>query len=174
MDRRATARLTDQQRACLRFVSVGMTSKEIAPRLGIEPGSVDQHIKTAMRILGVADRRTAARMLALHERKGAQKLVYHSPPIVPAAEPSIIAASNGGRHRQGESRQMLREEQAPYQLISPTTPGPALPLPLWGAKPHQLNWARRLGWIVAAAIGTALAFGGLVSAIETLVRLRSG
>jgi hypothetical protein len=44
-------------------VHAHLTSKEIAPLLGIEPGSVDQHIKAAMKVLGVTDRRTAARML---------------------------------------------------------------------------------------------------------------
>ena len=67
MDRDRLARLTEQQRICLRLVFAHLTSKEIAPRLGIEPGSVDQHIKAAMRTLDVADRRSAARMLAEHE-----------------------------------------------------------------------------------------------------------
>jgi DNA-binding CsgD family transcriptional regulator len=67
MDRDRLARLTEQQRVCLRLVFAHMTSKEIAPRLGIEPGSVDQHIKAAMRILGAPDRRSAARMLAEYE-----------------------------------------------------------------------------------------------------------
>jgi DNA-binding CsgD family transcriptional regulator len=67
MDRDRLARLTEQQRVCLRLVFAHMTSKEIAPRLGIEPGSVDQHIKAAMRILGAPDRRGAARMLAEYE-----------------------------------------------------------------------------------------------------------
>lgn len=70
MNRDRLARLTEQQRVCLRLVFAHLTSKEIAPQLGIEPGSVDQHIKTAMRILGVADRRSAARMLAEYEGLG--------------------------------------------------------------------------------------------------------
>ncbi|MEA3042671.1 MAG: hypothetical protein QOJ53_292 [Sphingomonadales bacterium] len=67
MNHERLARLTEQQRVCLRLVFAHMTSKEIAPRLGIEPGSVDQHIKAAMRVLGAPDRRSAARMLAEHE-----------------------------------------------------------------------------------------------------------
>lgn len=63
------ARLTEQQRVCLRMVYSHLTSKEIAPRLGIEPNSVDQHIKAAMRTLGVSDRRTAALILAEHENR---------------------------------------------------------------------------------------------------------
>lgn len=63
------ARLTEQQRICLRLVYAHMTSKEIAPKLGIEPNSVDQHVKAAMRILGVSDRRAAALMLAKYESR---------------------------------------------------------------------------------------------------------
>jgi DNA-binding CsgD family transcriptional regulator len=176
MDANRVARLTEQQRACLRFVASGMTSKEIAPLLGIEPGSVDQHLKAAMRILGVGDRRSAARLLAQQERGPPQKLVYQPPPIVLPAEPSILAISTDTREQQlGASGRFLQEAQAPFEPISPVVDrSPALPLPIWGARPHQLNWAMRLGWIAAGVIGTALAFGGLASAVETLVRLRTG
>ena len=177
MDPNRVARLTEQQRACLRFVASGMTSKEIAPRLGIEPGSVDQHIKAAMRVLGVADRRSAARLLAGHEREATQKLVYQPPPVVPPADPSILALSTdtGQQQQPRASGRFLHEAQAPFEPISSAADrSPTLPLPIWGTKPHQLSWGTRLGWIAAAAIGTALAFGGLASAIETLVRLRTG
>jgi DNA-binding CsgD family transcriptional regulator len=64
MERERWERLTEQQRVCLRHVYAHKTSKEIAPLLGIAPNSVDQHIKAAMRVLGVGDRRSAAIMLA--------------------------------------------------------------------------------------------------------------
>ena len=176
MDANRVARLTEQQRACLRFVASGMTSKEIAPLLGIEPGSVDQHIKAAMRILDVGDRRTAARLLERHEREHPQKLVYQPRPLVPPPDPSILASSTDMREQQlGASGRFLHEAQARFEpMSSAASRGPALPLPVWGTKPHHLNWGVRLGWIAAGAIGTALAFGGLASAIETLVRLRTG
>lgn len=176
MDANRVARLTEQQRACLRFVASGMTSKEIAPLLGIEPGSVDQHLKAAMRILGVGDRRNAARLLARHERNAPQKLVYQPQPVVPPPDLSILPISTDtGQQQLGASGRFLQEAQAPFEPISSMgNRGPALPLPVWGTKPHHLNWALRLGWIAAAVIGTALAFGGLASAVETLVRLRTG
>ena len=68
MDADRLARLTDKQRACLRLVYAHMSSKEIALHLGVEPGTIDQYIKAAMRILGVSDRRAAARLLAEYER----------------------------------------------------------------------------------------------------------
>jgi DNA-binding CsgD family transcriptional regulator len=83
MDRDRLDRLTEQQRACLRMVYQHMTSKEIAPRLGIEPGSVDQHIKAAMRRLGVGERRAAARMLAEHEAAG------HARPLPAKFQPPL-------------------------------------------------------------------------------------
>jgi hypothetical protein len=66
----------------------------------------------------------------------------------------------------------LQEEQAPFAIAS--VGRTALPLPIWGARPHHLTKAKRLGWIVAAAIGITIAFGVLISAIEALVRLRTG
>ena len=69
-------RLTDKQRECLRLVYAHMSSKEIAPLLGVEPGTVDQYVKAAMRVLGVSDRRAAAKMLAEHEDRSVQPLVY--------------------------------------------------------------------------------------------------
>lgn len=172
MDTERLARLTEQQRTCLRFVYRHMTSKEIAPILGIEPGSVDQHIKAAMRVLGVADRRTAARMLAEHESEaGFQPLVYQPQDIAPPADPLTFEASiGGGPQHHGWSGAAMREEQASFKIIAPGG-APTLPLPIGGTRPSDINWLSRLGWIVAIAIGVALAFGALVSGIEALVRL---
>ncbi|MFQ3666254.1 MAG: helix-turn-helix transcriptional regulator [Sphingomonadaceae bacterium] len=53
-------RLTETQRHCLRLTYLHMTSKEIAPLLGLSPHSVDAHIRCAMKVLGVGSRRAAA------------------------------------------------------------------------------------------------------------------
>jgi DNA-binding CsgD family transcriptional regulator len=169
------AKLTEQQRACLRYVYAHLTSKEIAPLMGIEPGSVDQHIKAAMKTLGVGDRRTASRILAEHEaREDVAPLVYqplhppsptdsynYVPPIVSGWQPN---ESPGGS---------MREEQAFFRVATPSG-SPTFQLPLGSSKPGDLNWAMRLAWIVAIAIGVALAFGALVSGIEALSRLTHG
>lgn len=175
MDPHRLDRLTEQQRACLRFVYSHLTSKEIAPLLGIEPGSVDQHIKAAMRVLGVGDRRTAARLLAEHERlHRAQPLVYQPPDIAPGTDPETFAPTQErGRQQVGAYQSAaLREEQAAF-AVAPVR-APMLPLPLGGARPDDLNWTMRLAWIAAITIGIALAFGALVSGIEALVRLTRG
>jgi len=176
MDSERLARLTEQQRTCLRFVYSHMTSKEIAPLLGIEPGSVDQHIKAAMRVLGVGDRRTAARMLAEQERlHGLQPLVYQPSDIAMTPDPGTFGPpiESGRQQQYGLSGEMLREEQAAFRILSPGG-APTLPLPIAGARPSDLNWLARLGWIAAIAIGVALAFGALVSGVEALVRLTTG
>lgn len=138
-------RLTDQQRACLRMVYLHMTSKEIAPRLGIEPGSVDQHIKAAMRILGVGERRAAARMFAEYE---------------------------SGREKGEVAELALHEDQADFEG-APALPPRSLqpPLPIWGGKPSDLGPLRRLAWIFAIMLMIALSFGVFLAGLEALSRV---
>lgn len=174
MDRKRIARLTEQQRACLRLVFAHLTSKEIAPLLGIEPGSVDQHIKAAMKTLGVGDRRSAARLLAEHEaaQDGPQRIY---PPL--EASPSDLLPFGppieSGWQPGGMSGGAMREQQASFR-VAMTGGAPIMPLPIGTTKPGDLNWWTRLAWIAAIAIGVALAFGALVSAIEALGRLTTG
>ncbi|MEA3060374.1 MAG: hypothetical protein QOJ94_155 [Sphingomonadales bacterium] len=178
------SRLTEQQRICLRHVFAHRTSKEIAPLLGIEPGSVDQHIKAAMRTLDVPDRRTAARLLAEHEELAAapvprpappiQPLVYQSPGIAPGIDPAMMGPpiESGPQRFIGLPGDTMREEQAGFSFVRPGG-APTLPLSIGNNRPSDLNWLLRLVWIVAIAIGVAVAFGGLVSGVEALVRLTS-
>lgn len=141
------SRLTDKQRECLRLVYAHMSSKEIAQQLGVEPGTVDQYVKAAMRTLGVSDRRAAARMLAEHE--GDNLSVERS------------------------SKIKLQEDQEDYNAGRPQRE-PLLPLPLEGLRPTNVGWRKRLLWIVLIAIGSALAFGALLAAAETFTRLIRG
>ncbi len=180
MDADRLAKLTEQQRACLRLVFANMTSKEIAPYLGIEPGSVDQHVKAAMRVLGVGDRRAAARLLAEYEgRLSFQSLVYQSPDIASAADPATLApSSEGGRRRHsGLSGRAMQEEQADFEpFASPSRPRWLRPpLPIRGGKPSDLRPLQRLAWIFAIMLMIALTFGVFLAGLEALSRLgRSG
>ena len=183
MDSNRLARLTDQQKACLRLVYAHLTSKEIAPLMGIEPGSVDQHIKAAMKTLGVGDRRTAARILAEHEaaqadpptlRPPIQPLVYQTPDIDPPLDSfTFVPPIESGWQPSGLSGGAMREHQASFRVATPGG-APTLPLSIGTTRPGDLNWLTRLAWIAAIAIGVALAFGALVSAIEALGRLTTG
>ena len=172
MDQKRLARLTEQQRICLRHVYAHRTSKEIAPLLGIEPNSVDQHIKAAMRILDVGDRRSAARLLAEHEGPSAQPPAYKPlDPAVPINPPPFIPNESG--FRQGFTGETLRENQAAFGAMQMHR-APLLPFPMGGSKPNDLPWPVRLAWIAGITIGVALAFGALVSGVETLARLTAG
>jgi len=164
-------RLTDKQRECLRLVYAHMSSKEIAPLLGVEPGTVDQYIKAAMRILGTSDRRAAARMLAEHEDRIVQPLVYQPLDIAVGGEPAMFRASTEGR-REAQSGGAMREERATFEPF-PTRPSDSLPLPLpiRGGKPTDLSTVKRLGWIFFLILLIALAFGFFITGFEALSRL---
>jgi DNA-binding CsgD family transcriptional regulator len=124
------ARLTEKQRECLRLVYAHLSSKEIAPRLGVEPGTVDQYIKAAMRILGVADRRAAALMLAEHETKAGQPLVYQPLDIALVGDPAMFGLSTGGQ-RKATFGETVREDRAMFH-VHPTPSLESLKLPLCG------------------------------------------
>src|SRR5687768_11889502 len=68
-----TEQLTQGQIDCLLLVHQHLTSKEIAPRLGISPHTVDQRIRTALRILRCNRRSEAAKFVA---SKQAQKSFF--------------------------------------------------------------------------------------------------
>jgi len=174
MDATRLDRLTEQQRVCLRFVYSHMTSKEIAPRLGIEPGSVDQHIKAAMRVLGVSDRRAAARMLVEHEHSGAQPLVYQSPDVAIGPDPATLAASteSGWQHGRTATVAAMHEDQSGFGVSPYDRPrGFQLPLPIRGGRPGDLGSLQRLGWIFAIMLLIALSFGVFMAGVEALSRL---
>lgn len=174
MDANRLARLTQQQRICLRHVYAHMTSKEIALVLGIRPGSVDQHVKSAMQILGVADRRAAARLLVEHERESPQRLAYQFRRIASDAPSDTLAPSNDDRVRQDlPAGEKVEELQASYDAFHATGPS-ASPLPYGGAKPHGEIIKSRLAWTIAGLIGLAVAFGALVAAATALATLLRG
>ena len=165
------ARLTDKQRECLRLVYAHLSSKEIAPRLGVEPGTVDQYIKAAMRILGVADRRLAAKLLAEHESKSGQPLVYQSLDIAPAGDPAKLGPSTGGEF-EATSGEAMREDRAMFDVHpTPSLDSLKLPLPIGKRKPSDLSPLVRLGWILVLLVLIALAFGVFVTGFEALSRL---
>src|SRR5688500_1538303 len=60
----AIEQLTRGQLECLLLVRNHLTSKEIAPILGVSPHTVDQRIRTALRILGCQNRQQAARLVS--------------------------------------------------------------------------------------------------------------
>lgn len=166
-------RLTDKQRDCLRLVYAHKQTKEIARILNLSPDGVTQRIKTAMRTLDVDSRREAAQLLAEAEGLATYPPLVHRPrDIEPSPEPAMIGSSNGDGHGRS-SGDTMRESQSPFVVDFPIRRS-ALPLPIGGARPNDVGWIKRLAWIAGIAIGVALAFGALVSGIDTLARLIRG
>lgn len=84
----AIDRLTERQKACLRLVGQGYTSKEIGRRLGISPATVDNHVRAALEILQVESRAEAARLLLA--REAGQPLTSQPPDLADAANVSAL------------------------------------------------------------------------------------
>lgn len=175
MDADRIARLTDKQRECLRLVNLHMSSKMMAPLLGVTPEAVDQRVKTAVRVLAVQNRFEAALLLARHEGGTTyEQTVYQSPDVASEPAPHTMDASTDGeRQACGEASDgPMREDRSPYGAARrPRTRWFPLPLPMRGTKPHDVRLWLRLAWVAAVAIGSAVAFGALVSGVEALVRL---
>jgi DNA-binding CsgD family transcriptional regulator len=129
--------LSEGQKACLRLVAQGMSSKEIAKALDLTPQTVDTYLKASMSRLGASNRRDAARMLAAAE--SSQKL--GSPPAA-LAEAEL------------ESDQMAS---------TGTTAWPSwVRLPPVGGGTHDLNWSQKtyqalLVAVISTAVVVALA-----------------
>lgn len=170
MDGPRIDRLTDKQRTCLRLVYAHMSSKEIALRLGVAPGTVDQHVKAAMRTLDVGDRRAAARMLAEHEGQSLQPLIYQ--PLDLEAPPETLAFGTSTEGHLEAPSGAMREDRATFQVQPMSSlQQPPLPLPIRGGTPGDLNNVKRLGWIFGLILLIAVTFGIFVTGFEALSRL---
>lgn len=162
--------LTERQRECLRLVYSHHSSKKIARILKVEPPTVDQHIKTAMHRLGVTSRFAAAQLLAQHEVPS-PKSVYPILDVANKAEfrpPSLSQDGSEGR----PSGSALRENRTTFDddLLG-AGPDAAPSFPSFGRRGHDLNTLQRLGLIGLIAIGSALAFGAILSGLDALTRL---
>jgi len=166
----AISKLTARQRDCLRLVLHHMQSKEIGRELGISPMTVDNHFRTAIQTLGVANRLEAARLLDSYERdEASQWLTSQSPPVVSRVESPIMGspATVGDGQRDGASA--LREDQVPYRTYRDTNlidfP---LPVPTRGKPRNDLTIAQRLFWIAVLIFGMGLGAGALLSGFAAL------
>ncbi len=164
------ARLSAGQLACLRLVAGNYSSKEIAVELGISPHTVDQRIRQALHILGVARRTEAARLVA--ERDGPyQRLIHQSPHIAatPATGHPEAAVSQQIRHADragGAGDASFLTEQRPAFWPSPQPPFATRSNPR-----NEMSVGQRLFWIVAIAIGAAFSAGMYLAGLESLSRL---
>lgn len=86
--------LSEQQKACLRLVAQGMTSKEIGKALNLSNMTVDDYILTARTRLGGVNRRQAAQMLISWESSSPQSLPQPVPQSL-GPHPERIAPDAG-------------------------------------------------------------------------------
>jgi DNA-binding CsgD family transcriptional regulator len=99
MDGAAVDRLTERQKACLRLVAQGYTSKEIGRKLDLAPSTVDNHILTATQTISATNRGEAGRFLLSAETR--QNLPRES---LALAEPAISGAFSPSASRHGEKQ----------------------------------------------------------------------
>jgi len=173
----AVDRLNGGQRACLRLVLAHLTSKEIARELGVSPHTVDQRLRTAMRILNAHSRFEAARIFAALDGEQPYQSLIYQPPRVERDDKSGNQVPSSGRTRgkkAGAEDDSANAESggALVALERSEYRHRALPIPRFRGEKNRLAAVERLGWILAIAIGAALSFGGLLSGLEALSRLK--
>lgn len=107
-------KLSAREKDCLRLVLTTDAHKQIAFQLGISTNTVDGHLKSAMRKLGVSSSVRAARMLAAHEDAAAppQSWGDHPPPL-PGVDHAALPGSSTAEARPrgtvwGSMRRWLR------------------------------------------------------------------
>jgi DNA-binding CsgD family transcriptional regulator len=173
----AVDRLNDGQRDCLRLVLAHLTSKEIARELGVSPHTVDQRLRTAMRILNAQSRFEAARIYAaLDQEQAYQPLIYQLPLVEWGhkngnQEPSSGRTRSETANKKDDSANAESGGAVDAMERSEFRRRP-LPVPRFRGEKNRLAAVERLGWILAIAIGAALSFGGLISGLEALSRLK--
>lgn len=165
------AKLTQGQLDCLLMVDQHHSSKEIATKLGISPHTVDQRIRQSLQILGVAQRKHAARIVA-RANTPYQRLIHQSPHI---EETDRSGQSDGAvsfqiRHADRAGRVGFlgfKTEQ------SPGISDPSLPLPFaTRSQPrNEMSVGFRLLWIVLIAIGALFSVGMYLAGLESLSRM---
>lgn len=182
------AKLTDGQKQCLRLVYRHMSSKDIARELGISPHSVDARLRSAIRTLGVATRTDAAIRLAAQEAGAPyQSPVYQSPHVAASPSPVMLGPDNDVGRNEHEKRDFYRlpdmegvrarrvaEAVAAFDRTADPFWGrhgqPGAPLRVWGGR-NDLTIGARIAVVLAIAIGSALAFGAILSGLASLARL---
>lgn len=120
-------RLTDRERQILDLAAQHLTSKQIGPRLGIRPASVDTFMQTIIRKLGVAGRKEAVIAYLAEVRGGAEghrdDLDFGSSPVAGDAAPApsgrvirdgdpALSGPSGGAHDAGSGREETLIETA--------------------------------------------------------------
>jgi len=165
------SKLSAGQLEVLRLVDQHLSSKEIAVRLGISPHTVDQRIRTAIRILGVARRQDAARMVSQAEPY--QRLIHQAPHL----DPAPIGAEDDGaisyQIRHADRAEGIGVDGGLDTEQRASLPRSSLVLP-WSTRSNprnEMSIGQRLLWIVGIAIGASFSAGMYLAGLESLARM---
>lgn len=124
MDDARFSRLTERQKACLRLVRAGYTTKEIAAQLGASPGAIDKTLKLAMAKLGVDRRSVAARLLESYEADGGYQPL--APPRLDLPAPADSGRIGPSPHREAtfepSAPMVVREERSRFEPLASARP----------------------------------------------------
>ena len=145
----AIGQLTPGQIECLLLVHQNLTSKEIAPRLGISPHTVDQRVRIALRTLGCKRRAHAAQLVSSRTNPN-RMFKWRSPGNEPFAE--------------YQARPLVRYSRQPFPLPFATSQYPR----------NEMSIPLRLLWIVGIACGAAFSMGVYLAGLGSLARLIQG
>jgi DNA-binding CsgD family transcriptional regulator len=160
------SKLDETQKLCLRLVHQGYTSKQIAQQTHLSAGTVDQYIFRANAILGVTDRREAARMLATAEHQ-AQLKQFQLRSDDLAGQTKIALIGGQGDPLPAMSSHIVNEPTAsaiPLGSARGLAGAIERALAVVGGKPHELNFRQKL----LAMSWVALATGGTLSALVAI------
>lgn len=139
--------LTDAQKQCLRLVSQGLTSKEIAQQTDLSHHTVDQYLHKAAIALGASNRREAARLLSRQEEGRALKDFELKPVgLVPAPDSGILTEPAQSAERQRSDRTFLS------RLLS---------FPPLGGRENDYSSVERTEAIIKIAVVSALTMLGM-------------
>lgn len=175
-------RLTDRERQILELAARHLTSKQIGPRLGIRPASVDTFMQTIIRKLGVAGRKEAVIAYMAARGGGASDrddLDFGSSSVV---DPQTSPPS-GGVARPGDPNLLAASQKASNPAQAKT--GSAHFERPWSDVRRLAGWglgspARRLVAIAIAAmtlglvtLGVAAVGFGLNQAFDRMLRTKA-
>jgi DNA-binding CsgD family transcriptional regulator len=149
--------LTESQKACLRLVAAGRSSKEIALETGLSPQTIDQYLRRAAMTLGASNRREAARLFAELEKSG-----------VETAAQSLDEVFNKSEFKTDEVAPTEKSgisvvPTEPGSLLSLQPKGRARMLPALGGQRHDLNRIEVLYAILRVSLITAAAAGAILA-----------
>lgn len=160
--------LDENQRVCLRLVAQGYTSKQIAQRTHLSAGTVDQYLFRANAILGVTDRREAARLLvAAESERELKQSQLRSAPVARAPKPALIGVPAVDQLARETGNFAADQGDLGYPPHSPprTSLQAASRFLGWiGGEPHKLSSGGKL----LAICWVALASGGTLSALVAI------